>query len=67
MKKVVIWEHENYRGRTEQRYQIMTRTKSRNGLNHVFSGCLFTLEQAISTATENGWEVEKIGDFYEIV
>lgn len=67
MKKVVIWEHTNYRGRAEQRYQIMIRLSSRNGLNHVFPGCLFTLEQAVSTAKENGWEVEKIGDFYEII
>ena len=67
MKKVVIWEHENYRGRTEERYQIMIRLSSRNGLNHVYPGRLFSLDHAILIAAENGWEIEKIGDFYEIV
>ena len=45
----------------------MNRLVNHNGLNHVFSGHTFTLEEAILIAKENGWEVEKIGTFYEVV
>ena len=65
--KIVILEHENYRGRAEKRYQIMARLNSRNGLNHVFPGQLFDLAEAIAVAKANNWEIEKIGTFYEVV
>ena len=64
---VVIVEHCRFRGRTEQRYQLMMRLKSRNGLNHVYSGYLFTLEDAQKEAEKNGWEVLAVGDFYQVV
>lgn len=67
MKNVVIQELENYRGRTEQRFMIMMRTASRNGLNHVFPGTTLTLEQAVKTCQDNGWKIEAIGDFYHVV
>lgn len=40
MKNVVIRELDNYRGRTEQRYQIMARLKFRNGLSHTKSSII---------------------------
>lgn len=66
IKFVVIRELDNYRGRTEQRYQIMTRLKSRNGLNHTDYKC-YTLSDAISVCNSNNWEIEAIGDFYQVV
>ena len=66
MKKVVIRELDNYRGRTEQRYQIMTRLSSRNGLNHTDCKC-YTLNDAIAVCNANNWKIEAIGDFYQVV
>lgn len=65
--KAVIQELENYRGRTEQRYLIMRRTASRNGLTHVTPGVTYTLESAKAEAEKHGWEVLAIGGFYQIV
>lgn len=66
MKNVVIRELDSYRGRTEQRYQIMTRLKSRNGLNHTDCKC-YTLNDAIAVCNANNWKIEAIGDFYQVV
>ena len=66
MKNVVIRELENYRGRTEQRYQIMTRLKSRNGLNHT-DYKTYTFNDAIAVCNANNWRIEAIGDFYQVV
>lgn len=65
-KNVVIRELDNYRGRTEQRYQIMIRLKSRNGLNHTNYKC-YTLDNAIAVCNANNWKIEAIGDFYQVV
>lgn len=65
--KVVIQELENYRGRTDQRYLIMRRTASRNGLTHVTPGVLYTLDAAKAEAEKHGWEVIAIGNFYQVV
>lgn len=64
---VVILEHDNYRGRTEKRYQIMRRLPSRNGLDHVTPGVLYTLDAAKAEAEKHGWEVLAIGGFYHVV
>lgn len=66
MKNVVIRELDNYRGRTEQRYLIMTRLKSRNGLYHTDCKC-YTLNDAIAVCNANNWIIEAIGDFYQVV
>lgn len=66
MKNVVIRELDNYRGRIAQRYQIMTRLKSRNGLNHTDCKC-YTLEEAIEVCNANNWKIEAVGDFYKVV
>ena len=50
MKNVVIRELDNYRGRTEQRYQIMARLKFRNGL-----------EDAIAVCNANNWKIKAVG------
>lgn len=63
---VVIRELDNYRGRTEMRYQIMTRLKNRNGLNHTDCKC-YDLETAIAVCKANNWEIDAIGDFYQVV
>lgn len=47
MKNIVIRELDNYRGRTEQRYQIMTKLKFRNGLNHTDYKC-YTLQKKLN-------------------
>ncbi len=67
MKNVVIQELTNYRNRSEKRFLIMTRLAHRNGLNHVFPARLFTRDQAIEVCNSNGWTIEAIGDFYEII
>ena len=66
MKNVVIRELDNYRGRTEQRYQIMTRLKFYNGLNHTDYKC-YTLENAIAVCNANNWKIEAVSDFYKVV
>lgn len=66
MKKVVIRELDNFRGRTEKRFQVMTRLKNRNGLNHT-DFQLYDLDTAISVCKSNDWEIEAIGDFYQVV
>lgn len=63
---IVIRELDNYRGRTEQRYQIMTRIRSRNGLDHTDCKC-YTLDDAIAVCNANNWMIEAIGDFYQVV
>lgn len=66
VKCVVIRELDNYRGRTEQRYQIMTRLHNRNGLNH--TDCLtYTLNDAIAKCNANNWRILAVGDFYQVV
>lgn len=64
--QVVIRELDSLRGRREERYQIMTRLKSRNGLNHT-DFFAYTLDAAKALCEANGWEVLAIGDFYQVV
>ena len=65
--EIVIQELTNYRGRTDQRYLLMKRIASRNGLDHITPGKTYTLQAAEAVAKENGWEIVAIGDFYAIV
>ncbi len=66
MKNVVIRELDNYRGRTEQRYQIMTRLKFYNGLNHTDYKC-YTPEGAIAVCNANNWKIEAVDNFYKVI
>ena len=65
--EIVIQELTNYRGRTNQRYLLMQRIASRNGLNHITPGKTYTLQAALAAAKENGWKIVAIGDFYAIL
>ena len=46
-------------------YQIMTRANC--GLNHVFVGKLFTLDDAKKVCKENGYNVLAIGDDWQVL
>ena len=65
--QVVIWELDNYRGRTGRRYLIMQRMPSGNGLIHVTPSKTYTLDEAITTCRSNDWDVLTTGDFYQVV
>ena len=65
--EIVIQELTNYRGRTDQRYLLMKRIASRNGLDHITPGKTYTLPAAVAIAEANNWEIVAIGDFYAIV
>ena len=65
--EIVIQELTNYRGRTDQRYLLMKRIASRNGLDHITPGKTYTLPHAVALAEANGWEIVAIGDFYAVV
>lgn len=65
--EIVIQELTNYRGRTEQRYMLMQRIASRNGLNHITPGKTYTLQAAEAIAEANGWKIAAVGDFYAVV
>lgn len=65
--EIVIMEHDNYRGRTDARYQLMQRTASRNGLVHVYDCQCRTLEDCKAIAEAEGYTVTAVGTFYQVV
>ena len=64
MKYVYVWEHAQFRGRTEQRYSIMDRDNV--GLIHVFPGRTFTLADAQAVCREKGWTIAKVGELHQL-
>ena len=63
--EIVIIEYENYRGRTEKRYQLMRRISC--GLDHVYDCNLYTLKECLEIAKREKYKVLKVGTFWEIV
>ena len=63
--KVCILEHDNLRGITEKRFQVVQVTKT-GIILHVYDVLRETLDECKAKIAEHGDELDKIGNVYQL-
>lgn len=63
--KVCILEHDNFRNRTEKRFQVV-RVMNNGLVVHVYDTLCETLDRCKAKIAEHGDELVKIGNIYQI-
>ena len=63
--KVCILKHDNFRSFTEKRFQVV-RVMNNGLVVHVYDTLCETLDRCKAKIADNGDELDKIGDIYQI-